>query len=603
MTEAKDKLGLRRTVSLMAKVWVRSAREAPGATALTLLEAIGKITGALQPLCYGWMVTALVSQEPRWFVLGAVVLVSSASLNHILQMTGTTARVRQRERIGHSYDLEIAELSARIATVDHLEAPAYLDKLQALRDNHIALGDSLNGTINFLNNMAWALASVWVAASADPRMLLLIVAGIPPLLLQPLQQRWNKRSEEAEAAPSRLTRSLVSTTSQVEAGAEIRIFGLREVLGRRIAEAAHRWRTPSTRLATREAIVQTSAGVFYFVAAAAVVGWILVDTLAGRVTPGAFTTAVASLAAMQRFVAVLVFWIGHLGRSIRAVDRYQWLVDHARAVAEQADQVADVPTQISDGISLRGVAFRYPGAEVDALAGLDLDLPAGAVVAVVGENGAGKSTLVKLLAGLYRATTGTIRVDGIDLSRFDTRAWRQTLSGAYQDHVRLELAVQEAVGSGDLARLEESDAVATALVRAGAESDRNLWPYELNTQLGTDWTGGVDLSGGQWQRIALARGMMRRRPLLVMLDEPTSALDAAAENDLFARHAEMARAAGSGGGITLLVTHRFSTVAAADLVVVLDGGKVSEVGTHAELMAAGRTYAELYRIQAVGYRT
>src|SRR5690606_23972782 len=142
-------------------------------------------------------------------------------------------------------------------------------------------------------------------------------------------------------------------------------------------------------------------------------------------------------------------------------------------------------------------------ADTDALTGLDLDLPAGAVVAVVGENGAGKSTLVKLLAGLYRPTAGAILVDGVDLTRFDPEAWRSALSGAFQDHVRLELAVQQAVGSGQLAHLDESDTVTAALVQAGAETDRDLWPYELNTQLGTDWTDGVELSGGQWQRIAL----------------------------------------------------------------------------------------------------
>jgi ATP-binding cassette subfamily B protein len=222
-------------------------------------------------------------------------------------------------------------------------------------------------------------------------------------------------------------------------------------------------------------------------------------------------------------------------------------------------------------------------------------------VAVVGENGAGKSTLVKLLTGLYQPGSGQVLVDGIDLATLDGEAWRRRCAGAFQDHVHLELVARETITTGDLAALDSDERAHRALRDAAAADVLVALPAGLDTQLGTSWDDGTELSGGQWQRLAIARGMMRGDPLLLVLDEPTSALDAATEHALFEGYADAARRAGRHGAITVLVTHRFSTVAAADLVVVLDDGQVSEVGSHRELMAANGTYAQLYALQARGY--
>jgi ATP-binding cassette, subfamily B, bacterial len=243
-------------------------------------------------------------------------------------------------------------------------------------------------------------------------------------------------------------------------------------------------------------------------------------------------------------------------------------------------------------------------------------LPAGRVVAVVGDNGAGKTTIVKLLCGMYVPTGGSILVDGVPLPEIDLTTWRARCTGAFQDHARFELTVRDAVALGDLSRVSSASSAASAatgtvgadgaveraLAAAGASELADVLPNGLDTQLGATWPGGVELSGGQWQKVALARGLMRTEPLLTVLDEPTASLDAPTEDELFARYAEQARRRREKGGVTLLVSHRFSTVRSADHIVVLDGGRVTEQGTHEELMRTGGSYAELYELQARGYR-
>ena len=249
------------------------------------------------------------------------------------------------------------------------------------------------------------------------------------------------------------------------------------------------------------------------------------------------------------------------------------------------------------------VSFAYPGADRLALEKVNVHLPAGAVVALVGENGAGKTTLVKLLAKMYEPTAGRIAVDGQALAHIRTADWRGRLAGAFQDFFRFEFRAGQTVGIGDLPRAEQPGAVTAAVGRAGAEDVAGVLPNGLDTQLGANWPNGAEVSFGQWQKLSLARGFMRDEPLLLLLDEPTAALDAETEHALFERYAAAAQGERPANGrITLLVSHRFSTVRMADLIVVLDGARVIECGGHDELMAAGGQYAELYGIQAAAYR-
>jgi ATP-binding cassette subfamily B protein len=309
----------------------------------------------------------------------------------------------------------------------------------------------------------------------------------------------------------------------------------------------------------------------------------------------------AAGARLSGYIGATVGEIGFLrGIWMDGSRRLAWLEDYAASVAAQGD--LKPPQALHHGVRLDHVSFAYPGTTRVVLDDVSLSLPAGAVVAIVGENGAGKSTLVKLLAKMYEPSSGTILIDDLPLARLDAAKWRGRLAGAFQDFFRFEFRARHTVGLGDVPRMDDQTAVSAAVDRAGAADVIARLGAGLDTQLGPTWPDGAELSFGQWQKLALARGFMRDQPLLLILDEPTAALDAETEHALFEHYARAAKENSIRGRITLLVSHRFSTVRMADLIVVLDGSRLVEVGTHEELMAKNGQYAELYGIQAAAYR-
>jgi ATP-binding cassette subfamily B protein len=261
-----------------------------------------------------------------------------------------------------------------------------------------------------------------------------------------------------------------------------------------------------------------------------------------------------------------------------------------------------VPRRLRSGIELDHVSFAYPGTGRLVLDNVSLRIPAGSTLALVGENGAGKSTLVKLLCGLYQPTSGIILIDGVELVPEAASRWQERVTTLFQDFARLELLVRENVGASRLSAVGEDEVVWDALARARARSLVESLPHLLDQLLGHGYGDGMELSGGQWQTLGLARTLMRSDPLLMVLDEPAAALDATAEHRLFERFTRTAAAVGRhNAAITLFVSHRFSTVRTADQIVVLDNGHVCEQGDHESLMKRPSLYAELFSLQASAY--
>jgi ATP-binding cassette subfamily B protein len=333
----------------------------------------------------------------------------------------------------------------------------------------------------------------------------------------------------------------------------------------------------------------------------AYVGAVVFVSLYLRSPASSVLLVLAAGARLSGYIGATVGEIGFLrGFWMDGSRRLAWLEDYAASVAASGD--LPVPETLHQGVRFEHVSFAYPGTSRVVLEDVSLRLPAGAVVAIVGENGAGKTTLVKLLAKMYEPSSGEILVDDVPLARLSAEDWRARMAGAFQDFFRFEFRAGHTVGLGDVPRMDQESAVTEAIDRAGAADVLAKLPSGLDTQLGPTWPNGAELSFGQWQKLALARGFMRDQPLLLILDEPTAALDAETEHALFERYAAAARGTGGSGRITILVSHRFSTVRMADLIVVLEGARLAEVGTHDELMAKNGQYAELYGIQAAAYR-
>lgn len=564
------------------------------------LTLAGALPDALFALWLGLLAHALSGGEPdqTLLIVAGCGIAFSAVGGWVLTAGGARLHLRFRQRLAVALETHVARLQATTPGVEQHERPAVLDRLAILRDqvftlDHIFL--SLFGSLGLVLRLAVVLG---VLATVEPAMLLLGIAAIPPVIASARRGRAESAVWEREASGRRLARHLFVLGTEAPSAKELRVAGAT----RPIAEARDRaWQAflyPMETARVRSALVLTAAWAIF--ATAFVV--VIVGVVNGSGPDRAADTliVIAAGARLTTYISLAATEIDTWGFFIQGSQRLLWL---ERFVDERRRPVlASTPERLTDGISLRGVSFEYPGSHGLVLRDVDLDLAAGSVVAIVGENGAGKSTLVKLLAGMYTPSEGHIDVDGTDLADLDPDEWRSRIAGAFQDFVRFELVARQTVGVGDLPRIDDDRAVSGAVDRGGATDVVDRLEHGLGTQLGPSWPGGVDLSGGQWQKLALARGAVRDRPLLVVLDEPTSALDAETEHALFERFAELSRDAAGDGRITVLVSHRFSTVRMADTIVVLSGDCVAEAGTHDELMRLGGTYAELYSIQADAYR-
>ncbi len=541
-----------------------------------------------------------VLQADRALLLGAAFgLAGSAAATWFLRTVSTRVQRRFRDKVTIALEGHVAQLQASVATIAHQERPELLDRLAVLRDQVFVLDHMY---MSVFSTCSWILrlgVTVALLMSVHPALALLALFAVPTVVTSGWRPAIERSAEERAAPANRLARHLFVTVTTAAPGKEVRLTGIGpRLVGQRRTEW-ERWYGIVSAARWGSAVWHTLAWAVFGL------GYVGAVVFVASVLHAPSASVLLVLAAGARLSAYVGATVGEIG-FLRGIwmdgsRRLAWLEDYAAAMVATADLPA--PDRLTRGIRLDHISFAYPGTDRLVLDDVSVNLPAGAVVAIVGENGAGKTTLVKLLCKLYAPTSGRILVDDVDLARLPADEWRARLAGAFQDFFRFELLARQSVGLGDVPRVDDVPAVREAVDRAGATDVVDKLAAGLSTQLGPAWPGGVDVSFGQWQKLALARGFMRDEPLLLVLDEPTAALDAETEHALFERYAAALRAEGPDRGrISILVSHRFSTVRMADYIVVLDGARVVEAGSHDELIAAGGTYAELYQIQAAAYR-
>lgn len=476
------------------------------------------------------------------------------------------------------------------------EQPSFHDRLERARFNASARPImAVNGMLSLLGALIGAAGVAVAIVVIDPLLLPLAAAGaIPAWLTSAGNSRRYHRFTRQTTADDRRRSYLMHALSNRDLAKELRVYGMEGELRRR-HDLLHAERLRRIRLLARS---RRRASVLSSLAAAAAMSaslaYLFWAVEVGRLDLAAAGTALFSLLFLAQRLRALVAAAGTLYEAGLFLDEVREFsaptVDAVPAPVEALDRLPAF-----EHLTARGLTFRYPDAERRAVDGIDLEVRRGEVIALVGQNGSGKSTLAKLLAGIYRPDDGSLDWDGVELLDRAPNVLRRSVAVLFQDYARLQLTAADNVGLGDPHRLGDRAAIQAAGALAGADEVVFGLPDGWDQVLSRMFEGGVDLSGGEWQRIALARALFRDAPF-VILDEPSSALDARAEARLFERIRSLV-----AGRSVLFISHRFATVRLADRIYVLDGGRVVEVGTHTELMAAGRGYAELYRLQAAAF--
>jgi len=499
------------------------------------------------------------------------------------------------ERTGNATSLR---LMAHAATLDlaQFEDPAVQDSLERARRQVAWRANPLSQLLAQAQDCLTAISLAAGVMVFLPWLVVLLVLALIPAFLNELHfNREGYRLAYRRSPERRESDYMRQLGAGAESAKEVRLFALSGFLSNRFAVLADRILRENTRLALRRAAVGgafSSLGTLAYYLAYLVIA---ARTVSGTLTLGDLTFLSGAFLRLRGLVEGLLLGVSQLsGQAQYLDDLFAFLALQPRIRSPVPP--APFPVPIRAGFVFEDVGYRYPGAERWALRGFCLTLPAGEVVALVGENGSGKTTLVKLLTRLYDPCEGRILLDGRDLRDYDLAHLRARIGVIFQDFVRFDLSAGDNIAVGRIAARADAARIDDAASRALADTVVARLPGGYAQRLGRRFEDGVDLSGGEWQKIAIARAYMREAEVLV-LDEPTAALDARAEAEVFARFGDLA-----AGRTAVLISHRFSTVRRADRIVVPDGGRVREAGSHEELVRAGGRYAELFELQAAGYR-
>lgn len=459
------------------------------------------------------------------------------------------------------------------------------------------------GRIPLVNQVMQQLQDVVTVASFaaglilyNPWLVVLLAVALIPSLLG--EMHFNARSyalNHARAADRRERDYLRMIAATSETAKEVKIFGLSPWLRDRYLTLARRFYVENRAIQRRQLSVMavlTALGTLAYYAAFL---WIIARTLTGTLTLGDLTFLSGSFLRLRGLLEGLLSSFSSMAGQAMYLDDLFDFFTAVPAIASKPDAIP-VPVPIRQGFRFEDVGFRYPGREAWAVRHMTLDLRAGETVALVGENGAGKTTIVKLLARLYDPDEGRITLDGRDLRDYDLEELRAAIGVIFQDFVRYAVTAAENIAIGRIDEREDRPRITASAERALADQVIAKLPLGYDQMVGKRFARGLDLSGGEWQKLAIARAYMRDAQLLV-LDEPTAALDARAEYEVFQRFRDLTQ-----GRIALLISHRFSSVRMADRIIVLEGGRVQDQGTHQELISRPGRYMELFELQAQGYR-
>ncbi|MFI9382490.1 ATP-binding cassette domain-containing protein [Kutzneria sp. NPDC052558] len=545
------------------------------------------------------LVTAHVGVAVTAAVIAALCCTTVLVLNRLHGLVGLFMVV---EKAAVALEERILRDIATLEKIEHLERGDYLDRVTVLRNAPRRIVGGMWTAVRACFTVVQLVLTLLLLGTVSPWLLVLLVFALAPLWCDRRARALESRAETDTAEAFRLQQHLFDIATDANAGKEIRTAQAGPVVARAQAAAMREATAGRYAARVRAAWLRALGWTVFVVAFTALLAVVMNLARSGASAAGDVVLVVTLTITLQQTVQTAV---GQLTTTMNAgiyLEPLLWLrsyvADERAAIAGDAP----APSRLTTGIMVEHLGFSYSGTDRRVIDDVTVLLPAGSVVALVGEFGSGKSTLVKLLSKFYQPSSGRITVDGVDLRAVDTPDWRRHTSAAYQDFGRYQqMTFAEAVGLGDIDHLDDPDALARAIADADAVDLVGRLPHGMRTRLSPAY-GGLDLSEGQWQKTALARASMRTEPVLLMLDEPTASLDAPSEQAIFQHYmARARRLAASTGAVTLIVSHRLSTVAGADLVLVMDRGRLVEQGSHEELLAAGGRYSELYRLQARAY--
>jgi ATP-binding cassette subfamily B protein len=526
-----------------------------------------------------------------WVALEFGLVVLSALLNRAIALLDALLG----DLFANESSVLLMEQAARL-DLAQFEDAAFHDKMERARQQ--TLGRTVLMT-QLLQQAQDAVSIVFLAGGLlvfNPWLLLILALTVVPVFFN--ESYFNQRTYSLTRnwTPERRELDYLRLVGASEQTAkEVKVFGLSAFLTGRFRELADRYYRANRDLSLRRAlwgsVFNTLGDAGYY--AAYVI--ILMQTVSGTISVGELTFLAGSFSRTRGLLqGMLQRLSGIAQRALYLQDLFDFL--DMKPLMLSPEDPLPVPDQLREGFRFEQVGFRYPGTDRWVLRGLSFTLQAGEKLALVGENGAGKTTLVKLLSRLYDPSEGRILLEGRDLRLYDPAGLRELVGVIFQDYVRFSLTASENIAVGRIGEREDAAAVQEAAQRSLADALISRLPRGYDTMLGRRFDGGVDLSGGEWQKVALGRAYMRQAQLLI-LDEPTAALDARAEYEVFQRFAELTR-----GKTAVLISHRFSTVRMADRILVLKNGQMAELGSHSELLEAGGLYAELFALQARGYQ-